>query len=224
MTVSSVFVGSPQSRYAAIAIVSAVAVVSLSIIFGADAMPISQKFIFIILICLLSIPGILLSLLQLTCLVTGAGNNNKRWWCSLYAWLMSVMIIIYSVVIVAVSIQSLFLNQETFGATHNANRSGANNIIRDYPGNYPFNAAVASPSQPPVINYGSSASIDVAEDLAPLSDPGLRNQYMIREKFINGDTASRLPGGYGQNATNGNTSVPPGYGLTNLVTAPSPSQ
>jgi len=199
---SSAFVGSPQSRYAAIAIITAVAVVSLSIIFGADAMPLSQKFIFIILICLLSIPGILLSLLQLTCLVTGAGNENKRWWCSLYAWLMSVLIIIYSIVIVVVSIQSVFSRHEQFGGWQTDMRHGANNTISDYPGNYPFNdAAVGSPSHPPQFHYGSGASIDVAEDLLPLTDPGLRNQYIInkqlQEHFENGETAHSIPGGYG---------------------------
>jgi len=203
MTVSSIFVGSPQSRYAAMAIITAVLVVSLSIVFGAHAMPLSQKFIFIILISLLSIPGILFSLLQLTCLVTGAGSNDKRWWCSLYAWLMSIMIIIYSIVIVVVSIQSLFLNQETFGSAHNMSRSGANNVIVDYPGHYPFNDAVdQSPTHqhPPDILYNSSATVDVAEDLLPFSDPGLRNQYMInqklKEEFTIGETIEPIPGGY----------------------------
>ena len=140
MTLLSPFIGSPQSHYAAMAIITAVAVVSAAILFGADAMPISQKFFFVILIFLLSIPGILLSLLQLTCLVTGSGVNNKRWWCSLYSWVMSAFIIMYSVVIVVVAIQSLVKKNEKFVTGF---RTGANNIIRDYPSPYPPNVTPA---------------------------------------------------------------------------------
>ena len=114
MSLFTPFVGSPQSRYAALALIIAISVVSLSILLGADAMPLSQKFFFVILIFLLSIPGLLLSLLQLTCLVTGAGSNNKRWWCSLYSWIMSAFIIFYSIIIVLVTIQTLINNKETF--------------------------------------------------------------------------------------------------------------
>ena len=108
------FVGSPQSHYAAVAIVIAIIFVSIAILFGFDAMPLSQKFFFVMLIALLSVPGILLSLMQLTCLVTGAGNKNQHWWCSIYSWLMSGFIIVYSIIIIMVAVQRLTKNNNEY--------------------------------------------------------------------------------------------------------------
>jgi hypothetical protein len=169
MTLLSPFIGSKQSRYAAISIMTAVVCVSLSILFGADAMPISQKFFFIILIFLLSIPSILLSLMQLTCLVTGSGNQSKRWWCSLLSWIMSAFIIFYSIIIVLVSVQSLVLNKETF-------KSGANNFIREYPETYPFNTPAA---------MNNIHTLDVAEDGMPVHNSFVpKTQYLINESLV----------------------------------------
>jgi hypothetical protein len=173
MSLLSPFVGSNQSRYAAIAILLAIIAVSLAILFGANAMPLSQKFFFILIIFLLSIPGILLTLLQLTCLVTGAGNENKRWWCSLYSWIMSVFVILYSVLIVGVTIQTMMANRETFRESFRGNNS---QFIKDYPGTYPFDAAVGAPAGgfvDPTVAY--------SEDGNPVSNKD--GQYMLREQM-----------------------------------------
>lgn len=103
----SVFVGVPQSRYAALAILIAVIVVSLVILVSKDTVPVSQKFGFIFLVFLVSLPGLALSLFQLTCIVTGAGFKNKRWWCSLYAWIIAAMMIFYAVILVLGAILSI---------------------------------------------------------------------------------------------------------------------
>ena len=103
----SVFVGVPQSRYAALAILLAIVVVSLVILFGKDTIPISQRFGFIFLVFLVSLPGLALSLFQLTCIVTGAGLKNKRWWCSIYAWVLSAIMIFYAVLLVLAAVMSL---------------------------------------------------------------------------------------------------------------------
>ena len=108
----SVFVGVPQSRYAALAILLAIVIVSLAILFGKDKIPISQKFGFVILIFLVSLPGLALSLFQLTCIVTGAGAKNKRWWCSLYAWVLAAIMIFYAVLLVVAAVLSL-TNKQT---------------------------------------------------------------------------------------------------------------
>ena len=42
-TLSSVFIGVPQSRYAAIAILLAIVFVSATILFGKDSIPLSQS-------------------------------------------------------------------------------------------------------------------------------------------------------------------------------------
>jgi len=58
----SVFFGVPQSRYAALAIVVAMIVVSLVILVSKDTVPVGQKFGFIFLVFLVSLPGLALSL------------------------------------------------------------------------------------------------------------------------------------------------------------------
>jgi len=104
---SSIFVGVPQSRYAALAILIAIVVVALTIMFGDSPVPMSQKFGFVLMVFLISLPGLALSLFQLTCIVTGAGANGKNWWCSVYAWVLSAIMIFYAVLLVIAAIMSL---------------------------------------------------------------------------------------------------------------------
>lgn len=112
MTLVNLFVGAPQSKYAALAIFTAIAVVSLSMLFGKEPIPLSQKFAFVLLVFLISLPGLLLSLFQLTCIVTGAGASNQRWWCSAYAWIISIITIMYCVFLVVVSVLTLTNGQK----------------------------------------------------------------------------------------------------------------
>ena len=102
-----IFVGTPQSKYAALAILSVIFVVSMVILLGKNQLPLSQKFAFILLIFLVSVPSILLTLFQLTCIVTGSGFQNKRWWCSIYAWVISIIIVLYCIILVISAILSL---------------------------------------------------------------------------------------------------------------------
>ena len=102
----SIFMGVPQSKIAGTAILVAVVVVALSILFGKEPIPLTQKFVIILVMFLLALPAILLSLFQINCLVTGAGLKNQRWWCSLYAWVISVMVVFYCVMLVIVGLLS----------------------------------------------------------------------------------------------------------------------
>jgi len=107
MALLDIFIGTPQSKYAATAILAAILVVALAILFGKEQLPIGQKFLFILIMFIVALPSILLGLFSLTCTVTGSGYKNKRWWCSAFAWLNTIFIIIYSVIIVIVGIMSL---------------------------------------------------------------------------------------------------------------------
>lgn len=104
MALLDIFVGAPQSKYAAIAILVALGVVSLAMLFGKDEVPIGQKFLFVLLMLVIALPSVLLSLFQLTCLVTGAGYKNQRWWCGAYAWIGTIFVMIYSAIVVVVGI------------------------------------------------------------------------------------------------------------------------
>ena len=104
MAFMDLFVGVPQSKYASIAILIALAVVGVAMLFGKDEVPIGQRFMFVLLMFIIALPSILLSLFQLTCLVTGAGLRNQRWWCAAYAWIGSIFIILYSAVIIVIGV------------------------------------------------------------------------------------------------------------------------
>lgn len=107
MAFSSIFIGAPQSKYAALAILAAVLVVSFTLLFGKDPIPFTQKLAFVMLLFLVSLPGVLMTLFQMTCLVTGAGFRNQRWWCGAYAWIITVLLVVYCVLLIAVAIMSL---------------------------------------------------------------------------------------------------------------------
>lgn len=103
----NVFVGAPASKYAGMAALVSLLVVGVVILISKDAVPMTQKFAIVLILFLMSLPGILLTLFQLTCLVTGAGLSNKRWWCNAYAWVMSFLMILYSALMVVVAVMSL---------------------------------------------------------------------------------------------------------------------
>uniref|UniRef100_A0A6C0CQY6 Uncharacterized protein n=1 Tax=viral metagenome TaxID=1070528 RepID=A0A6C0CQY6_9ZZZZ len=110
--VLSLFFGVPQSKYAGMAILVSLAAVALSVLFGKERVPLSQKLIVVLLLVLLSLPAILVTLFQLTCLVTGAGFRNQRWWCSGYAWLISAVVILYSVLLVVMTVISFSADKQ----------------------------------------------------------------------------------------------------------------
>lgn len=106
---SDVFLGSEQSKYAGIALFITILIICLSILFTSSKIPIEQRLLFVIFIIIISIPSILMSLFELTCIVTG-GNYNTRWWCWLLAWVLAVMIIIYCIMIII----SLFISMSNY--------------------------------------------------------------------------------------------------------------
>jgi len=95
---TSIFIGVPQSRYAAIAILLAIASIALIILFrkGPRNVSTSSKLWIIAMMFFVSLPSLAMALFQLTCIVTGAGAKNSRWWCSAYAWIVSALVIFYS--------------------------------------------------------------------------------------------------------------------------------
>jgi hypothetical protein len=106
---SDVFLGSEQSKYAGVALFITILIICLSILFTSSKIAIEQRIIFVIFILIISVPSILMSLFELTCIVTG-GNYNTRWWCWLLAWVLSIIIIFYCIAIII----SLFLSMSSY--------------------------------------------------------------------------------------------------------------
>ena len=125
ISLNALFFGSEQSKYAGIALFGTIFVLCLAILFSSSKIPIDQRLAFVIFIIIVSIPSILMSLFELTCIVTG-GNMNTRWWCWLLAWVISVVIILYCLMIIL----SLLMSMSSFEiANQRADNSTENNKI-----------------------------------------------------------------------------------------------
>ena len=98
------FVGSAQSKYAGMALLASVGLAALTLLFGREKVPFTRKIVVAILLILLSLPTILLTLFQLTCMVTGTRGSK---WCGAYAWVIAALVILYAVMMIIVSIMSL---------------------------------------------------------------------------------------------------------------------
>ena len=108
-----VFIGVPQSKYAGLAILVSLAAVGLAVLLGKEKVSFTQKLVVVALLFLLSLPAMLVTLFQLTCMVTGAGFKNQQWWCSGYAWLVSALIILYSILLIVMTVLSFGADKES---------------------------------------------------------------------------------------------------------------
>lgn len=107
MGLLSVFFGTPQSLYAGYAILAAIIVICITILLNGTDITMGNRFLLMFFVILTLIPSIFLVLFEITCMVTG-GSKNQRWWCWLYAWIVSAFIIVYCIFIIIISFMSLF--------------------------------------------------------------------------------------------------------------------
>jgi hypothetical protein len=163
---SDVFLGSDQSKYAGIALFITILIICLSVLFTSSKIPIEQRLVFVIFILIISIPSILMSLLELTCIVSG-GNYNSKWWCWLLAWVLSIMIIFYCIMIII----SLFISMSSYDLANerisddlvknNVDNTNANNYAKDIMNSYEKDPDISHSEQsehlpmqqPPVQQY-----------------------------------------------------------------------
>lgn len=102
-----VLFGTPQSLYASYAIIAAIITICVTVILIRTDITVGNRFLFVFLVILMLIPSVVLTLFQLTCIVTG-GTKDDRWWCWLYAWIVSVFIIIYCIFVIIIAFMTLF--------------------------------------------------------------------------------------------------------------------
>ena len=103
-TISSLLTGTPQSQYAAIAILIAMIAIILSILFNENELALSERFMLIGSVILFSVPSIILGLFDLTCVSGKTVENSLCWW---WGWIIAFMIIIICVIVVFASISSM---------------------------------------------------------------------------------------------------------------------
>jgi MFS family permease len=103
-TISKLLTGTPQSQYAAIAILIAVIAIILSILFNENELTLGERFMLIGSVILFSIPSIILGLFDLTCVAGKTVENSLCWW---WGWVIAFIIIIICVIVVFASISSM---------------------------------------------------------------------------------------------------------------------
>ena len=101
------FFGSDQSLYTAYSIIAAIIAICLTILLTATDVPIGNRILIVLFVIITLIPSIFLTLFELTCIVTG-GTEPNRWWCHAFAWVLAAFIIIYCIIVIIVSLISLF--------------------------------------------------------------------------------------------------------------------
>jgi hypothetical protein len=129
-TINQLFIGSSQSRTAAIAIIIAIVAISLSIFLNENDLNFGERIGLVCIIILFSLPSILFALIDLTCITT---NTTDKSFCWFYGWIISIIIIITCILVIFISLTSMINyndiiyknDKKTIDDTH------ANNIAND---------------------------------------------------------------------------------------------
>jgi len=111
------FFGSEQTQYTAYAILAAIAAISLTILFSSSDISIGNRIVVILFLVISVLPSVLLTLFELTCIVTG-GTEPNSYWCNIFGWVLAIFIIIYCLFIVIISFMSLFTYNSAIDDIH----------------------------------------------------------------------------------------------------------
>lgn len=135
-TLIKAIVGSTQSKYAAWAISLTILVLCVSVLVMQTEVPFGKRLLGVLFMILITVPGVILSLVELTCLVTG-GSWKTNWWCWLLAWVIAIIVIVWCLVIIATVFNTLItytnakkkIIQSTLPATEEESNDFAENIL-----------------------------------------------------------------------------------------------
>tara|TARA_B100001540_G_scaffold213790_1_gene188642 strand:+ start:11511 stop:12173 length:663 start_codon:yes stop_codon:yes gene_type:complete len=171
-TLTKAIIGSTQSKYAAVAIFTTILIICIAFLIAENDISISKKIVSIITILLLALPGILLSLVQLTCMVTGGTLNSKTWWCGVIAWVTTLFVILYSIIIITATINSLITYKE---ANKKLKKYNSEKKLSNEEANDVADAIItANEEKEPVITVTSRpASVVVEPPTVPVQEPSV---------------------------------------------------
>jgi hypothetical protein len=113
MSAFSYFIGTTQSKYASVAMILAVLMICFAIIFTNTDVPIGNRIAVAFFVLLMSIFPIAISLFELTCIVTG-GKNTKYNLCGVFAWFVTILIVIYCFLLILVTLTSMFTYKKAY--------------------------------------------------------------------------------------------------------------
>jgi len=115
MSFFDLFIGSEQSKYAAIAIISVIFVICMSFLITNTDISVSERFFAVMILLFIVLLPACLALFELTCIVNGDSKNSDTY-CGYYAWAISLIIIIQCVIIIVSTFSSMFVYKKALVA------------------------------------------------------------------------------------------------------------
>jgi hypothetical protein len=118
------FIGTAQSKYASIAIFSAIAVICVAILFTNTDISFGNRIAVVLFVFAMCVFPVGISLFELTCIVTGGKQNGKYNLCHVYAWIITGIVILYCTILIIATISSMFTYKKAFdkiNATESSN-------------------------------------------------------------------------------------------------------
>lgn len=171
--IGSLFTGTEQSRFAAIAIIVAVIAIVLSILFSNTDLNIGDRVGLSVFVILFSLPSILFALFDLTCI---SGNTKYQSACWYYGWFLTIFIAIMSAIVVMNAFMSMIAYSDA------TVKSDSSSITKDDAENMAKNMM----QEEPMKNEDKSAEIDTT---------GLDSQYgSLMEGFASGSKKKKIEG------------------------------
>ena len=104
MNLTNLFIGSEQSKYASIAIFCAIIAICLCVLFTDNEMTFGQRLMIIFVIIIYTLPYVLLSLFELTCISSYNHKSGACWW---YGSIISAIIVFISLIVIISAIISM---------------------------------------------------------------------------------------------------------------------
>ena len=139
------FIGTVQSRYAGIAMFAAVIAISLMILLTDTEISIGNRIAIVFLMILMAAFPILISLFELTCIVTGGKKNSKYNLCHIFAWFVTVIIIIYCFMLIIAAVLSIFTYKKAIHKINTLYLEDANYMLEQFKNNSHENFTVSTP-------------------------------------------------------------------------------
>ncbi len=194
MGIMNYFIGTSQSKYAAIAMFAAIFVICIAILFINTDIPIGFRVGIVLLVLIMTIFPMLISLFQLTCIVTG-GKNNTFNPCNIYAWFVTIVIIVYSFMLIVSIIMSIFTYKKALHKvtiTENFNKISpedaeiiAKNILKEEEGESESPSVKSVPELPTIDTFDMPSPSQMLEQTMPSVSSAISSVFKTQQNFEN---------------------------------------
>ena len=179
-------VGSTQSKYAAWAISLTILVLCVSVLVTQTEIPVGKRLLGVLFMILITVPGVILSLVELTCLVTG-GSWKTNWWCWLLAWIIAIIVIVWCLVIIVTTFNTILTytnaNKKIIESEVPATEEESNDFAENVLENAANIASTPVKMDTPEDNYGVD-EVEVGPDVSDEMDDMMMQEEVDLDKEL----------------------------------------